>query len=67
MGFNCVSCNKHFCNSHKYAESHGCRSKQFIQTPGRSAQIKKKQVENKLKTKITEMEGTRKSNQKKKK
>ena len=25
MGFACSTCSKHFCNTHKFPESHGCR------------------------------------------
>ena len=66
MGFDCSTCSKVFCTKHKYPESHGCHASRGAHIPGRSEQIKKKQLQNKLKDKLGDMEKTRKTKSKKK-
>ena len=36
MPFVCSSCGKHFCGTHKFAESHGCKSIPMNQRKGSS-------------------------------
>ena len=67
LGFTCATCSKHFCNTHKFPESHGCRASAMKQVAGRSQQIKQSQLKNKLKTKINDLESTRNTKSKSKK
>lgn len=66
MGFTCATCAKVFCTVHKYPESHGCKASKGAHIAGKSELIKKKQLQNKLKDKLGDLEKTRKTKSKKK-